>query len=43
MALIPTSAFVVVLDFSIVNVALAAIERELHVDSPDVGRRSREL
>jgi hypothetical protein len=36
-----TAAFMVVLDFSIVNVALAAIERELHVDSTDDGRRSR--
>jgi len=31
LALILTAAFMVVLDFSIVNVALAAIERELHV------------
>ncbi len=33
LALILTAAFVVVLDFSIVNVALASIERELHASS----------
>jgi hypothetical protein len=42
LVLILTAAFMVVLDFSIVNVALAAIERELHVDSTDDGRRSGE-
>lgn len=36
LALILTAAFMVVLDFSIVNVALAAIERELHADATAV-------
>jgi EmrB/QacA subfamily drug resistance transporter len=36
LALILTVAFMVVLDFSIVNVALAAIERELHADASAV-------
>ena len=36
LALILTAAFMVVLDFSIVNVALAAIERELHVGGTEV-------
>ncbi len=36
LALILTVAFMVVLDFSIVNVALAAIERELHADATAV-------
>jgi EmrB/QacA subfamily drug resistance transporter len=36
LALILTAAFMVVLDFSIVNVALASIERELHVDATAV-------
>ncbi len=36
LALILTVAFMVVLDFSIVNVALAAIERELHAGAPTV-------
>ncbi len=35
-ALILSVAFMVVLDFSIVNVALAAIERELHADATAV-------
>jgi EmrB/QacA subfamily drug resistance transporter len=36
LGLILTASFIVVLDFSIVNVALAAIERELHVDATSV-------
>ena len=36
LALILVAAFMVVLDFSIVNVALAAIERELHADATAV-------
>jgi EmrB/QacA subfamily drug resistance transporter len=36
LGLLLTVAFMVVLDFSIVNVALAAIERELHVSATDV-------
>ena len=36
LGLILAVAFMVVLDFSIVNVALAAIERELHADSTSV-------
>jgi EmrB/QacA subfamily drug resistance transporter len=36
LGLILTVAFMVVLDFSIVNVALAAIERELHADATSV-------
>jgi EmrB/QacA subfamily drug resistance transporter len=36
LALILTASFMVVLDFSIVNVALAAIERELHADATGV-------
>jgi len=36
LALILTASFMVVLDFSIVNVALAAIERELHTDATTV-------
>lgn len=36
LALILTVAFMVVLDFSIVNVALAAIERELHAGATEV-------
>jgi len=36
LALILVVAFMVVLDFSIVNVALASIERELHVGATDV-------
>ncbi len=36
LALILAAAFMVVLDFSIVNVALAAIERELHARASDV-------
>ncbi|HEX3840581.1 MAG TPA: MFS transporter [Acidimicrobiales bacterium] len=36
LALIFAAAFMVVLDFSIVNVALAAIERELHADATAV-------
>jgi EmrB/QacA subfamily drug resistance transporter len=36
LALILTAVFMVVLDFSIVNVALASIERELHFDASSV-------
>lgn len=36
LALVLTAAFMVVLDFSIVNVALAAIERELHAGASEV-------
>jgi EmrB/QacA subfamily drug resistance transporter len=36
LGLILAASFMVVLDFSIVNVALAAIERELHVDATGV-------
>jgi EmrB/QacA subfamily drug resistance transporter len=36
LALILTAAFMVILDFSIVNVALAAIESELHADATAV-------
>ncbi|HWE71083.1 MAG TPA: hypothetical protein VG205_11995 [Acidimicrobiales bacterium] len=36
LALLLTAALMVVLDFSIVNVALAAIERELHADATAV-------
>src|ERR1039457_3960854 len=36
LALILVVAFMVVLDFSIVNVALASIERELHADATAV-------
>lgn len=36
LVLILSASFMVVLDFSIVNVALAAIERELHVDATNV-------
>jgi EmrB/QacA subfamily drug resistance transporter len=36
LALILTAIFMVVLDFSIVNVALASIERELHFDASSV-------
>src|ERR1700722_14956220 len=36
LALLLTAAFMVVLDFSIVNVALAAIERDLHADATAV-------
>jgi EmrB/QacA subfamily drug resistance transporter len=36
LALILTAVFMVVLDFSIVNVALASVERELHFDASSV-------